>query len=1177
MGRTQKCRACLTENTEGANYCSQCGAKLGGPLGVQARSSGAPPEAGERRLVTIMFADIAGFSTLAGQMEPEGLRELTTACFETLVPVIERYGGTVHQFVGDEIMALFGAPVAHDDDPERAVRCAVELMEALSAMSAGGGPGLRLHVGICAGRVFAGEVDVRGRHEYSVMGDAVNLAARLRAEARAGEILIGPEIERRTRHIARCDPAGSLRLKGKSRPVRAYKLLGLSPTHTQASTRGLSSALVGRLSQRATLLRACEDLAEGRGAIVSVSAEAGVGKSRLLAEVRRSPEAQRSRWLEGRCLSYGEGLSYRPFLDVLEQDAGCVLADTEEQRREKVFGRAGELFADEAEELIPYLAALLSLRLPGNLGDHLEVLDSGSRGQQIFRTVRRYFARAAAQGPLVLVFEDVHWMDQSSVSLVEHILPLVRELPLLVCLCGRPEPGSPTLRLIDRARADHPGQATRIDLNALSRDESATLVANLVGADVLPVLLGQALLENAGGNPFFVEEQLRALIDLGGLTRENGGWRVTTAADTLAIPDTIQGVLTARIDRLDREPRHVLRLAAVIGRSFNRRVLGVLAGASPELDSSLVQLEESQLIEVRTRAGELVYAFKHALLQEAAYDSIPASRRRELHAQVARCIEDLFADRVDDYLSLLAYHYSRAEQWEKAQHYLFKAGDQAGKIAADAEAVAHYRSAMAAYSQVFGDRWDPVDRAALERKMGEALFGLGNHDQAREHMDRALAVLGHPFPTSPAALKRALLWQVVVQSSHRLLPSLLWKRGSRVSDRATGELCSVLSTITWIDVFGAQERTLLAGLWALNVAEAAGLDGYTVHGLMFTAGLCLGVPLPRLARRYAALAVRQARRSGQPLRISDAYFAVGCHGFAIARADSAIEAFRIAREAALVAGYDTGWTNATGQTNMLLMDQGQLQEALALAQESIGRAAETGHRLMLALGEAAVGQTLDQMGEPREAEAYVRRSLESMLAAGDLMDGLHSIGNLARVCMRQGRVNEAQGLVAKGDRLVASKPRLRTTWNTQYWTLRAEILLELAESGEGADSGGEPRAGGNIRRRDAIEQARVACKEARDCVKLYRGAAVSAYRTQGTYEWLTGRKRAAHKWWRKSIQAGERLGFRYPLAQTHLEMGRRLADRNHLEIAEKLFAEMGAALDLQVTRELLRNPGRPSR
>src|SRR5215510_188620 len=351
-------------------------------------------------------------------------------------------------------------------------------------------------------------------------------------------------------------------------------------------------------------------------------------------------------------------------------------------------------------------------------------------GHQIFRSIRRLVERLASRQPLVLVFEDLHWADQSSTELIEHLLALVHTAPLMVCGVGRPERDSPATRLRQLTRAQYAGRYREIVLTALPPDASAALLENIVAEDQLPPQLKALILAKSDGNPFFIEEVLRSLIAARTLTwdRAAATWRVTGAVERLAIPDTLHGVIMARVDRLEDDVKDVLKVASVIGHSFPYRVLRAVCAAAPNLDGQLAALQQRELIREKRRVPELEYVFKHALVQEATYESILLERRRALHRQIATCIEQLWGERVDAAYGLLAYHHAQAEDWEQAQSYLFKAADQAGAIAADAEALALYRDALRAYERAFGDRWTPFERAVLDRKIGEALLRRGQHD-----------------------------------------------------------------------------------------------------------------------------------------------------------------------------------------------------------------------------------------------------------------------------------------------------------------------------------------------------------------------------------------------------------------------------------------------------------------
>ena len=463
---------------------------------------------------------------------------------------------------------------------------------------------------------------------------------------------------------------------------------------------------------------------------MAVLGDAGVGKTRLLAEARAragagadgGPARRPVTWLVGRTLSYGRTISYWPFLEILRRDAGIAEGDGALASLARLRARLQALFPRDAEEVLPYLATLLSLPLPGETAAEVQYLDADAVRRQIFRVVRRYVQRLTLEQPLVLVFEDLHWVDQSSAALLENILPLVREHPLPICGVSRPDNLAPAARVREVALRDLAERYMEVALRPLSPEASDTLLRNLLNVEALPAHVQQAILSKSEGNPLFLEEVIRALIDVGSAVwdERSGAWRATRQAEQIAIPDTVQGVIMARIDRLPREVKHTLRLAAVIGRTFPYRVLRAIAEPEHDLDASLAHLRQLELIDERAGGSEaeVVYLFRHVLVQEATYETILVLRRQELHGAVAvdggplrRAPGEIYA--------VLAYHYARAQAWGKAQEYLLKAGDQAHGMAADAEALAHYEEAMATYERAQGDAWSPLQRAVLERKIGE--------------------------------------------------------------------------------------------------------------------------------------------------------------------------------------------------------------------------------------------------------------------------------------------------------------------------------------------------------------------------------------------------------------------------------------------------------------------------
>ncbi|MCI0397167.1 MAG: AAA family ATPase [Chloroflexi bacterium] len=576
------CAQCGMALPAGAKFCMNCGHQVSSALAAPAVAA---PErtspighSGERRVVTVMFADISGFTAMSEKMDPEQVRSLMNSCFDHLVPIVEKYEGVVDKFIGDEIMALFGAPTAHEDDPMRAMRTALEMMDALTDFNEKYDTNLGMHAGINTGLVVAGGIGSQGRREYSVMGDTVNLAARLESASERGEILVGPDTYRMAAPLFEFEKLEPIQVKGKSEPIQIYKLLGhkAQPDRVRGLA-GLESAMVGRDAELAILMKLSEAVQAGLGRAALVIGEPGLGKSRLIAEWRKvtsGPGAGRPlRWAEGRCLSYGQGLAYHLLIDLLRSLIGVPAGAGEPETRTALIAFSEELFGEGAMDVYPYLGHLLSLKLEGEAEERIRMLDPQALQSQYLAALRRLILALAARQPLVLVFEDIHWADPSSTELLIKLLPLVSETALLFCFITRPDHDAPGWKLASAAREQLGASLAELNLHTLSDEESRQLISNLLEIEALPERIRALILKKAEGNPFFVEEVIRMLIDRGAIVKENSRWAARAEIENVEIPDNLQGLLLARIDRLPDDVKHTLRVASVIGRQFSVKVL----------------------------------------------------------------------------------------------------------------------------------------------------------------------------------------------------------------------------------------------------------------------------------------------------------------------------------------------------------------------------------------------------------------------------------------------------------------------------------------------------------------------------------------------------------------------------------------------------------------------------
>jgi class 3 adenylate cyclase/tetratricopeptide (TPR) repeat protein len=784
-----RCPACATENTETRRFCRACGASLGvacarcgaanepsdrfcGACGARidagapagdptddraSRGPGAPgsarPPAGpvtlappavpraagdteERRWVSVLFADLVGFTALSERLDSEEVRELVTDCLRRLVAEVQRLDGTVEKFIGDAVMAVWGAPVAHEDDPERALRAALGMQRAVEALNRDLEPrrGLRLaiRVGIQSGEVVAGMREVADIRTFSVSGDAVNVAARLQAATEPGTILVGDATVRRIRGGFAFEPVPPLYLKNKAEPVAASRLL--SETRWTAVSELRGAPWVGRAEELATLDQCVAEMRRGHGLVALILGDPGLGKSRLLAECRARAGSDSSRsslaWVRAQAFAHEQGGSYalarRLVQSLAEAPPGPSAPATTPAAGQET------LAADAAA-----LAHLVGEPVTAEAAGRLAALSPQDVQRLLFGAIGRLIEGRARQAPLVLELDDLHWADPSSVDLVGELAGLTERLPLLLLCALRPERDSPAWLFRERAARELSHRMVEVVVAPLSEADSARLTAALLHMESLPPALS-GVLERAAGTPLWLEELVRTLIERGLIARQEAGWTVSRDVAEVHIPDTLQKLLVARIDRLG-EARATLQTASVIGRRFRSRILQEVAGpgGAARLDHDLREAQRAGLVRELQVIPEREYAFKHVLTQEAAYATLLVRRRRELHRAVAGTLIRLYPDRGDELAATLAHHYARAEAWREALAHARQAAEVARAAYANREAAAQYGLALeaaAAAGAPAGERWD------LHEALGGVRELLGQFEPARADLEAALGL-----------------------------------------------------------------------------------------------------------------------------------------------------------------------------------------------------------------------------------------------------------------------------------------------------------------------------------------------------------------------------------------------------------------------------------------------------
>jgi class 3 adenylate cyclase/tetratricopeptide (TPR) repeat protein len=750
----------------------------------------------ERRLVTALFADLVGFTPLSERLDPEEVRAIQARYFSQMCAEIARYGGTVEKYAGDAVLALFGAPTAHEDDAERAVRCGLAMQAALQPVADQAaqrwGAELRLRVGVNTGAVVSGTWEAGGRQDYAVSGDAVITAVRLQTAAEPGMVLVGEQTKRLAERGIEFGARQNLMLKGKRGTVAAYPVLRARPRPAerweQAEQSGRLTPLVGRAHELATLQGYLAQARAGHGRVVFVSGEPGIGKSRLLLELRRSTQAEAGdhvTWLEAHCASYGKQIPYLPIVELLKRAFSVEESDEPARILQRV-DTATANWTEATRATVPYLKYLLGID-PGDPA--VLAMDPLDRRAGLLDGLRAEMREASRRSPLIVVVEDLHWIDEPSEEALAALVEVVAGAPVLLVLTYRPGYAS---ALGERS------YYSRLALDPLLPAESAALASAVLGAEALPAPIRQLILAKAEGNPLFLEEVTLSLLEAGILRERDGAYELARLGEQVHLPDTIQEIILSRIDRLDRPAKGAIQLAAVIGREFARRLLERISDLENHLETALQELKSIELIYEKSYFPELAYVFKHALIQDVAYSIVLVERRRALHRLVAVAIEELYADRLPEYYEMLARHYWEAEVWPKALEYLLKAGDKAAAAYANQEALDYYGRALELCERLGDDTLESAMHAAQSRAwVNLTVFHLAD---AIADLERLLAMVRRRGD-------RALEARTLAQSGYLLIYAYEYER----AEACLSEAVAVARAVDNADLIYLAENFL----WAL--------------------------------------------------------------------------------------------------------------------------------------------------------------------------------------------------------------------------------------------------------------------------------------------------------------------------------------------------------------------------
>jgi len=1127
-----------------------------------------PKKETERRQATVLFAEITGYTEMLPLMDAEEVASLISGCFAGFRSIHERYHGHIHGHTENTLTAFFGVPTAIEDAPKEAINAAIEMRNYLDEQDNLPLP-IDIRIGINTGMVITGLAGMDENQDFTALGDTVTLASRLKEVAKAGQIIVGSLTHKYTRNEFEYRPLKPVSLIEKQKPIPVFELLSTREKIYRAvigSDRKIYSEMVGREKELDILVLHVLKAINGEGSIVNVIGEAGIGKSRLISELQKRNELKRVTFLIGRALSIGSNLSYHPIIDLLKYWSGIKEDDSSSESLHKLEKTIRGVYPEGAEEIFPFVATLMGMKLSGTHADRIRGIGGESLEKLILKNLRDLIGKASEQQPVVIVIEDLHWADLTSIVFLESLYRLAENHRLLFINVFRSGYNDTSERIAQTIRHRYNNFSMEIGLGSLDENHAEILINNLLRIKGLTPKVRELIIKKTGGNPFFIEEVVRSLIDDGVVMITDGRFHVTDKIDSVIIPGTINEVLMARIDKLDEKTRSLLKIASVIGRNFFYRILADVAKTVEEIDDKLEYLKEVQLIIDRKRMAELEYLFKHAIAQEVTYESILIKKRKELHLKIANSIESVFSQRIHEFYGMLALHYSKGDDLDKAEEYLIKAGEEALKSSGSSEALNYYREALNIYLRKYGSATDPAKIAMLEKNIALALFNRGQYIEADIYFSKVLTYYGEKLPKHPVS--------VILKFSLGLLRFIIiiyfpFLKRNRVPLPKDSEIINLFyKKVTALILLDPTRMFIEVFYWIwrlinfdLNRIEN-GVGIISMSSASFSYG-SISFPLSRKVLEFVKDIVDTSDPKSLlyyklPVVILNTFSGnwdnIGEYDDDLVEQNVKIGELFYASGYVLIQGYSR---IARGHYNQCLEFAQKLYNIASNYENDNAQSAYYWFKTHVLL----------QFRKLHEALSLSEKGIAFTNRTGFKPYMFSLCAFRARALILIGDMKEAEEIL---DQLKILKPEINLVpyFLSDYYISR--LIFDIRRLEESLT--GNNRIEQSQRRKTAFKTAKNAIKNANKIA----ADITEACKLMGLYYWLTGKQIKALKWWEKSIREGERLGARLELSRTFMEVGKRLMEKKnrfkelngitgqqYLEKAETLFTEIDLQWDLE--------------
>lgn len=1085
------CPNCNFQNPPGMRFCGNCGSRLPeAPDETETSTSPTEPSsehfgvmmgadlidrlrqagyeaAGQRRNVTVLFVDVVGYTSLSERIDPEDLYTMMQDFIRLLVNNVYKYEGIVDKLTGDGLMALFGAPIAHENNAERAVRASLDMQTDVAQLSIELkhklGIELQVRIGLNSGEVIVGGLGSNLMMNYTAIGDTVNLSRRIEEAADPGTVMVSESVYRQTKALFHYVALPPLELKGVSHLTPVFRTSGLrEKPGSVRGVEGLHAPMIGRESELVQLKRMLASLLEQkRGHFAIITGEGGLGKSRLTSEFRASIPAGQIRILEGQSQAYRRSLSYWVFQDVLYSFLGMTPGVAPARVNERLEQTLAVSLGPQAADALPYIQAFLSLPLSQANAERLQYLNAGQLRQQTFLALRTLLIQESFRQPLVIILEDLHWADQASLELLLYLEEILRQAPIFILGISRQVTVGEMTTAVEWAQQNLGERYKLLPLKYLSENESNELLLHLLGTTDIPPRLRRDVLQRASGIPFYLEEILRMLIDQGVIRRTEDRWVTTEDADleTLGVPDTLQGMVLARFDRLDSFQRHVLQAASVIGKDFRLPILNEVIGIAnaEKLLIAINTLLEREFVQPKPSQTDDLYTFRHILMSDAIYHTMLKDERSHLHGQVAAAIEGLYADRLDEFVDLLARHYSWSHHLDRALHYIILAGQKSLRTYNNSQARQYFEDALALFPKVDHALKNEVD---VHTGLGDVLLLIGEYAQARNHYQSALEIIAEK-PTADFLCEKPGLQRKIATTFERqgeYQEAIYYLDNAQHSlenlDKAMPvEDALILNDTGWIHYRrGNTEQALKYFFEALEKLENT--TQYDVTSSIYNriGGVFYQTGQLDQASTYVRRSLVQRQEIGDTVAVARSYNNLGLLEWKKGDWDNALESFRHSMELHADLGDVEGSIEVQSNLGLLQLCRGDTGEALQYMKNALDTAEQIGHQFHIGIIYLYFCRLFVSMEEWQSAIGYGNKSLQilSEIGAMDDLINVYTYLGIANLGMRN--LEQASEWVIKALDLSNQLANGRSTTPDEkkglIYRLKGEIALEKGDLDE---------------------------------------------------------------------------------------------------------------------------------